>query len=89
MRRHIWKKKNLDSETMVSVHAVPKSTYAKTTTLFGKLSSAEQLNFLKTQWLPQDKSDVSKQTLLRVKFHNPFQQLKDKLILMIYYVFSK
>lgn len=58
--------KRLDSETMASVHAVLNSTQAKTATLFGKLSRAERLSFLKMQWLPQDKSDVRKQTLLRV-----------------------
>lgn len=62
--------KRLDSETMVSVHAVPNSTQAKTAILFGKLSRAERLSFLEMQWLPQDKFDVRKQTLLRVNQNN-------------------
>jgi len=51
---------------MASVHAAPNSTLAKNTTLFGKLSKAERLSFLKMQWLPKDKFDVRK-TLQRVK----------------------
>ncbi len=67
----------------------PEKHISKNHSTFWQIEQRWAIKFLNMQWLPQDKLDVSKQTLLRVKFHNPFQQSKDKLISMIYYMLSK